>query len=74
MPTTPFEWFLQNKNRKCTEFLEQNEDVSGFVAALLDHCREFCEQEGIPVRALQLDKPFVTNDGKIVAQMRKAPM
>jgi hypothetical protein len=74
MATTPFEHFLGNRRQACTDLLEKNEDVSGFMAALLDHLVEYARQEGIPLAAIQLNRPFVTNDGKIVAQITKAPL
>jgi hypothetical protein len=43
------------------------------MAALLDHLVEYARQEGIPITAIQLNRPFVTNDGRIVAQITKAP-
>lgn len=43
------------------------------MAALLDHLVEYSRREGIPLKAIRLDRPFVTHDGKIVAQIQKAP-
>ena len=74
MATTPFEYFLGRKQQACADLLERNEDVSGFMAALLDHLVEYARQEGIPLAAIRLDLPFVTNDGRIVAKITKAPM
>ena len=73
MPDNPLEFFLGQRRRACTELLEKNEDVSGFMAALLDHLVEYARVEGIPLVAIRLDRPFVTNDGRIVAQIQKAP-
>jgi hypothetical protein len=74
MATTPFEYFLQNRRQACTDLLEKNEDVSGFMAALLDHLVEYARREGIPLAAIRLDLPFVTNDGQIVAKIGRAPL
>ncbi len=73
MPASAFEYFLGQKRQACADILEKNEDVSGFMAALLDHLVEYAQREGIPVQAIRLDRPFVTNDGKIIAQIQKAP-
>jgi hypothetical protein len=70
---TPFEYFLAQKRQACTDLLEKNEDVSGFFAAVLDHLVEFSRQEGVSMQRIQLDRPFVTADGKIIAQIRIAP-
>ena len=71
MPETPFEHFLGQRRTACTELLLQNEDVSAFFAGLLDHLVDYARAEGISFREITLDRPFVTNDGRIVAQIRK---
>lgn len=73
MADNAFEVMLGRRRRACADILEQNEDVSGFMAALLDHLVEYARKEGIHPRQIRLDRPFVTNDGKIVAQIQKAP-
>jgi hypothetical protein len=72
MPDNSFEFFLGRRRRACTDLLEHNEDVAGFMAALLEHLVDYSRAEGIPYKAIRLDLPFVTNDGRIVAQIRKA--
>lgn len=73
MAENAFEVMLGRRRKACTDILEQNEDVSGFMAALLDHLVEYAAKEGIHPRQIRLDRPFVTNDGRIVAQIQKAP-
>ena len=71
MATNAFEFFLGRRQRACTELLEQNEDVAGFVAALLEHLVDYSREQGIPYRAIILDRPFVTADGYINARIRR---
>jgi len=73
MAENALEVMLGRRRRAVTDILEQNEDVSGFIAALLDHLVEYAGQEGIHIKQIRLDRPFVTNDGRIVAQILKAP-
>lgn len=73
MAENAFQVMLGQRRRACTELLEQNEDVSGFMAALLDHLVEYAREEGIHFREIRLDRPFVTNDGRIVGKIQRAP-
>lgn len=73
MAENALEVMLGRRRRACTEILEQNEDVSGFMAALLEHLVDYAAEEGIHIKQIRLDRPFVTNDGRIIAQIQKAP-
>ena len=73
MAATAFQYFLGRRRQACTDILEQNEDVSAFMAALLEHLVDYASAEGIPIKAIRLNMPFVTNDGVIQARISKAP-
>jgi len=74
MPANALEFFLGRRRQAVTDLLETNSDVSEFFAALLEHLVDYAAEEGIHPKRIQLDRPFITNDGKIVAQIRKAPI
>jgi hypothetical protein len=73
MAENSFEYFLGRRRRACTDILEKNRDVAEFMAALLEHLVDYAAVEGIPIQAIRLNMPFVTNDGIIQARISKAP-
>lgn len=73
MAENSFEYFLGRRRRACTDVLEKNKDVAEFMAALLEHLVDYAAEKGIPVTAIRLNMPFVTNDGVIQARISKDP-
>lgn len=71
MAATAFEYFVGRKNAACVQLLEKNQDVSEFIAALLDHLAQYADREGISVTDVKLDRPYITSDGYIKARLMR---
>lgn len=71
MATTPHEYFLGRRNEACVRLLEKNEDVNGFIRAVLEHLVDFANHKGIRFEDIRLDRPYVTNDDRIIARITR---
>ena len=71
MATTPFEYFTGRRNESCVRLLEKNEDVNQMIRALLEHLVDFANHEGIRFEDVKIDRPFISNDGYLVARITR---
>ncbi|CAN5756205.1 hypothetical protein BH24ACT15_BH24ACT15_36390 [soil metagenome] len=71
IPDNPLQYFLGQRNAACVRLLEQNEDVSTFIRALLEHLVDFANHEGIAARDVRIDRPFVSDDGYLKARITR---
>ena len=71
MPESPHQYFLGRRNAATVRLLEQNEDVNQFIRALLEHLVDFADKQGIRYAEVNLDRPFVTDDGYIRARITR---
>jgi hypothetical protein len=67
---SPFDFFVQQQNRKMVELLEQNREVSRFFMAILDHLVAHATATGTSFRDLRIEDPHVTADGYIRARVK----
>jgi hypothetical protein len=70
VPSSAFEYFVGQENRKVVRLLEENRDISQFFMSLLDHLVKHCEATGTSFRDLQIQDPYVSPDGYIRARVR----
>jgi hypothetical protein len=71
MAETAFGHFMGRQQARAVRFLERNESINGFVAALIDHMTTYCEREGVTPEQIEIDMPFVSQDGVVQARIRK---
>lgn len=69
MPANAFEFFLQRRNARVVQLLEQNDSVSGALQGLLEHLVDFADDKGVPFRDLDLNDAHVTRDNQLVARI-----
>lgn len=71
MATTPHEYFMGRRNAATLRVLETNGDISTFIRALLEHIADFASQNGIDVKDVKIDSPFITDDGYLRGRILK---
>ena len=71
MPDNPYQYFLGQRNAACVRLLEQNEDVTEFIRAFLEHLVDYANHEGITFDRVRIDRPYVTNDGYVKARITR---
>ena len=71
MPENPHQYFLGQRNAACVRLLERNEDVNNLIRAMLEHLVDYANKEGMDFERIRIDRPFITNDGRLVAQLTR---
>lgn len=69
MPENALQYFMGRRQAAVVRLLEQNEDVSSFIQALLEHLVEYADKEGLRFGDIKIDRPFITNDGVIKGRL-----
>lgn len=69
MATTPLEFFMGRRNAATVKVLEQNEDITKFIRALLEHITDFATQNGVDVGEVKISLPSIGDDGTLRARI-----
>ena len=69
MATTPMEYFVGRGNQRMVRLLEQNQEVSEFFYAVLQHLVDHANATGRSFADLRIRDPFVSSDGYIRARV-----
>lgn len=60
-PTSPYEW-LEQRNKRLVQVLDENISVSEFIMGLLETLDQYCDDKGIEYKDLILEKPHIDQD------------